>query len=64
MSAASEPVSNLPHGTEELRDDIHRVIGNYPKLTFVECVGILHLVVMDLAEALKDCEHPQAQKER
>lgn len=49
-------------GTEELRDDLHRIITNYGSLTFVETVGVLRLVEMDLAEQLRDCDHPSAQK--
>ena len=49
--------------TEELRDDLHRVVTNYPNLTVVQIVGILELVKADLFESLRICSHPDAQKQ-
>ena len=43
----------LPHGTEELRQDLHAVIARYPKLTVAETLGTLELVKLDLIERLR-----------
>ena len=39
--------------TEELRDDINRVIANYPSMTIVETLGTLELLKAELIERLR-----------
>jgi hypothetical protein len=53
---SEEPVTDLPHGVEELRADLHRIVKNYPLLTVVEMVGVLELVKADMFEALRQSD--------
>lgn len=38
---------------EDLRDDLNRVITNYPSLTVVETIGMLELVKAEWVERLR-----------
>lgn len=45
--------THIPHGTEELRQDIHDTLARYPKLTVSEVMGVLELVKVDMIDAFK-----------
>lgn len=49
----TDPIITLPHGTEELRQDLHAAIIRYPELTVVETLGTLELVKADMIERLR-----------
>ena len=55
-------VEEIPHGTEQLRDDMNAVIGRYSDLTVCETLGVLFLLQLEIIERLKNCDHPDAQK--
>ena len=52
----------MPATTEELRDDLRRVIDNYPTLTVAETLGVLELLKFEWCRRLEMCGHPDAQK--
>lgn len=52
----SSSVTRIPHGTEELRQDIHAVLARYPELTVSEVVGALEIIKMDVVAWLKEAE--------
>jgi len=55
LTALPNPeVEHLPEDPEAMRDQIHAVLARFPKATFVETIGTLELVKMDMAEMLKN----------
>ena len=48
--------------SEDLRDDLRRVIRNYGSVTVCEILGVLELLKAETIDALKACDHPDAQK--
>ena len=48
----NDPVP-FPHGTEELRNEIHEVLKRYPELTISETVGALEIIKSDILDLLK-----------
>ena len=48
--------------TEELRDDLRRVVDNYPSATIAEILGVLELLKFEFCRRLETCSHPDAEK--
>lgn len=50
---------NAPSPTEELRDDIRRIVSNYPSLTIAQVVGVLEIAKLDVIEAMRQAVKPK-----
>lgn len=48
--------------SEDMRDDIRRVIDSYGGMTFSQIIGILEMIKQEMFDRLRNSEHPDAQK--